>query len=365
MTFTTDYQKIINLLEAYDPSRYTASRNYIDGTVSRLSPYISRGVISTRDVMKSLVIKGVDLRRIEKFIQELAWRDYWQRVWQVKDVNLDIKHPQPHFLHTDIPNAITDTNTGIEALDKGINELNNIGYIHNHMRMYLAMLICNIGKSHWMTPARWMYYDLLDADWASNALSWQWVAGANSNKLYIANQENINKYTHSDQTKTYLDTSYEELMGINVPKELKEISTLSLTTSLPKTGLVTINPDQPVLIYNFYNLDPKWHQGLDANRILLLEPSVFEKYPVSDRSIQFTLDLADNIPNIQIFTGEFNDLKRMLKPNQEIRFKEHPLNQYEGIEEPRDWMTSVSGYFPSFFSFWKKAKRELFGKANV
>mgnify|MGYP000380021557 CR=1 FL=1 len=34
-----------------------------------------------------------------------------------------------------------------------------------------------------------------------------------------------------------------------------------------------------------------------------------------------------------------------------IYYKEHPLNKnYKGIELPRDWMFTVQGYFPSFFS---------------
>ncbi|WP_344785850.1 hypothetical protein [Postechiella marina] len=34
-------------------------------------------------------------------------------------------------------------------------------------------------------------------------------------------------------------------------------------------------------------------------------------------------------------------------------------NHYKGTETPRDWMFNVKGYYPSFFSFWKKCKKEL------
>ena len=43
----------------------------------------------------------------------------------------------------------------------------------------------------------------------------------------------------------------------------------------------------------------------------------------------------------------------------EIIYKEHPLNNYQGTEEPRDWMFGVTGYYPSFFGFWKKCQKEL------
>jgi deoxyribodipyrimidine photo-lyase len=67
----------------------------------------------------------------------------------------------------------------------------------------------------------------------------------------------------------------------------------------------------------------------------------------------------ENILNIQIYIGEFNDL--MADFNLEnIHYKEHPLNNhYKGVEEPREWMFDVKGYHSSFFSFWKKCKKQL------
>ena len=53
--------------------------NYIDGGVSRLSPYISRGVISTKTIYKEILNAGNDINQIQKFLQELCWRDYWQK----------------------------------------------------------------------------------------------------------------------------------------------------------------------------------------------------------------------------------------------------------------------------------------------
>ena len=109
-------------------------------------------------------------------------------------INQDIKHEQKPISNHSISKAIIDANTGIYAIDNGIQEFYKTGYLHNHLRMYIAAIACNMGKSHWKAPAQWMYYHLLDADWASNALSWQWVAGSNANKKYVANQDNINKF---------------------------------------------------------------------------------------------------------------------------------------------------------------------------
>ena len=42
-----------------------------------------------------------------------------------------------------------------------------------------------------------------------------------------------------------------------------------------------------------------------------------------------------------------------------IFFKEHPLNEYKGIEDSRDWMFDSHENVKSFFSYWKKCKKEL------
>ncbi|WP_044209511.1 FAD-binding domain-containing protein [Flammeovirga sp. OC4] len=358
--FPTTFDAIKNIVDQYSPENYARSRNYIDGEVSYLSPYISRGVISTKYVVSRLIKNGFSLRKNEKFIQELAWRDYWQQIWIEKDIDEDLKHQQPQVEHYGIPSAIFHENTSIEVIDEHLTELRKQGYLHNHMRMYIAMFTCNIGKSHWKVPAQWMYYHLLDHDWASNALSWQWVAGANSNKKYFANQSNINKYTHTFQKGTFLDKSYEELEQMETPSILQDHLQPEFITPLPDSTSITIDTSIPSFIYNSYNLDPLWNHEVEGNRILLLEPSHFEKYPVSDHVLQFILDLSENIDNIQVFVGEFDELEKQLEGSS-IYYKEHPtVRHYKGIEEERDWISNVKGYYPSFFKFWKYVKKEIF-----
>ncbi len=359
--FPTELAAIMHRIATIDPVTYGTNRNYIDGDVSYLSPYISRGVISTKFVFEQLLKRNFHPASIMKFIQELAWRDYWQQVWIAKkeDINKDIKHPQHPIVTRGISAVIPAAKTGIQVIDAAIVQFYKTGYVHNHIRMYLASIACNIGQNHWKHPAKWMYYHLLDADWASNALSWQWVAGANSNKKYYANQENINNFCYSNQTHTFLDVSYDDFETLGIPEILKESEVLDLKTSLPSQQPIEIEPKLPTYIYNFYNLDPLWHQETKANRILLLEPSHFKVHPVSQKSIDFILALSKNIENMQVFVGEFKELVAMY-PLNTISYKEHPLNlHYQGIEEERDWLFSVKGYYPSFFSFWKKCKKEL------
>jgi len=360
--FPTSYAEILQRIRNINPVKYGSTRNYVNGSVTYLSPYISRGIISTKFILSEVLNKGYNPNQIEKFIQELAWRDYWQQVWIAKGnaINLDLKNEQKPISNTAIPKAIIDANTGIKAIDNAILEFYKTGYLHNHLRMYIASISCNIGQSQWKIPAKWMYYHLLDADWASNALSWQWVSGANANKKYVANQENINKYCFTEQKNTFLDVPYEAFPTMEIPEVLKETSELNLSTLLPVKQKITINPSLPNCIYNFYNLDPLWKSDLSINRILLLEPSHFTKYPVCKNTIDFILNFAkENINSIQIYIGEFNDLVTDYQLTN-IYYKEHPLNShYLGIQESRDWMFTVEGYYPSFFSFWKKCKKQL------
>ena len=72
------YSKLIQKLNGLDPIKYASNRNFINGDVSRLSPYISRGIISTKTIFNSLLDSEYDFNQIQKFLQELAWRDYLQ-----------------------------------------------------------------------------------------------------------------------------------------------------------------------------------------------------------------------------------------------------------------------------------------------
>ncbi len=357
---TTKYNDIIKQLEQIEPVQYSKTRNFTNGAVTELSPYISRGVINGKMVLNHLIKKGYTYYSCEKFIQQLLWREYFQRVWQKhgEGINADLKQVQSDVNNHGIPISIVSAKTSIQSVDDAIDELKLSGMMHNHLRMYTAFLTCNLGKSHWLHPAQWMYYHLLDGDWGSNALSWQWIAGSFSNKKYIANQENINYYTKTSQSNTFLDLSYEDLQKLETPSALNENEKIDLNTQLPVVENLNLNTELPTLIYNYYNLSPTWREDMNANRILLLEPDLFNQYPVSKKCISFILELAQNIHGIQIFVGSFIDLKNKLG-NQPIYFQEHPLNRhYQGIEDLRPWIIpEIKDVQGSFFSFWKKNEK--------
>ncbi len=391
ISFPTDSISIEERIQSFDPITYGKTRNYIDGGISYLSPYISRGFLSTKRIYQHILTLNVKPYQVMKFIQELAWRDYFQLVWRElkEDLEHDIKHCQLDVRHDSIPIAVLQESlaTGIHGIDKELRDFYENGYLHNHVRMYLASIICNVGKTHWKCPSEWMYYYLLDADFASNTCSWQWVAGTFSSKKYIANQENINRYLKIEEFNTYLDSSYEDIAKFKeIPKELEKhvfwdkewafntvkdwfydkrksfAGDLQNNVFFDSYEELKLSPNKPLLIYDFYNIDPNWHSNKSANRVYLLRPSFFKKYPSSPKTLNFIYELSKNIPDLLFFWGEWTDISAFNRySDQKIYWKEHPTNIYfDGVEEPREWMfPEVKGYYPSFFSYWKKCEKYL------
>ncbi len=353
-----------------DPVHYARTRNHILGSVTKLSPYISRGVIATRNVMGLLQEKGWTWKECESLLKELAWRDYFQRVQQhhPRLHILAIKQEQTGVVSGGIPSAVMNGETGIDGIDNGIRELMETGYMHNHQRMYTAMLCCNIGQYHWKACADWLYYHLIDGDVASNYCSWQWTAGAFSSKRYIANQENINHYTDTHQLGTFLDADYDALREMPIPNLLQEKqdwqpfhwSSKALKEAMngrfPEAK--TKEDNLPVVLYNSYQLlQDEWiHEP--HHKVLLLEPSFFQKFPISPSVMCWILDQAALIEGLMYFVGEWDEWSQMTT-GKEIFFVEHPLfAHYQGTQLSRSWMfPEVDGYYPSFFGFWKQVEK--------
>lgn len=219
----------INALNKIDPINYGNTRNFSDGKITKLSPYIHHGIIDLNEVRNFALTKCNEPEQIKKFVQELAWRDFWQRVadknpewiWQ------DIEQYKTGFLAQDysdeLPEDIAIGKTGIACIDHFIHDLLTTGYVHNHARMYLASYVVHFRRVKWQAGAKWFLTHLLDGDEASNNFSWQWVASTFSNKPYIFNLENVHKYfgklvDTTSENNQILNASYEELTSVLFPK---------------------------------------------------------------------------------------------------------------------------------------------------
>jgi len=214
--FEPTVQAALARLAEVQPDAYARTRNALDGAVTGLSPYITHGLLSLRDVYSAVQARQ-PLDAKHKFVFELGWRAYWRHVW------MHVGDGLHHSLHTgllpddayhmEMPADVLQARTGIPAIDQAVRELYATGYLHNHARMWLASYLVHLRKVHWHGGAQWMLGHLLDGDVASNHLSWQWVAGTGSSKPYLFNADNVAKYApaHWHSPGTVIDVSYEEL----------------------------------------------------------------------------------------------------------------------------------------------------------
>ncbi|MFN4845549.1 MAG: FAD-binding domain-containing protein, partial [Dolichospermum sp.] len=188
-------------LRKIDPVAYAKTRNFLDGNVTKLSAYIRHGVLSLGEIREYVLKRVKNPNDANKLIQELAWRDYWQRLY-VKLENGIWQNQEEYktgYLPADytakLPEDITTGTTGLVCIDSFSQELRTTGYLHNHIRMWLAAYIIHWRRVEWQAGAKWFLQHLLDGDPASNNMSWQWVASTFSHKPYFFNRENLERYT--------------------------------------------------------------------------------------------------------------------------------------------------------------------------
>ena len=156
------------------------------------------------------------------------WRIYWKgwlegrpKVWYdyKEKINEYITNLSKKNFYKDYIKA-TNGQTGIECFDKWVNELKEFGYLHNHTRMWFASIWIFTLNLPWELGANFFYKNLLDADPASNTLSWRWVAGLHTEgKFYLARQDNIEKFSefsfnNKSQLKEKISTPSSNLLNI-------------------------------------------------------------------------------------------------------------------------------------------------------
>jgi deoxyribodipyrimidine photo-lyase len=361
MNFPTQYLEIIERIKNINANKYTQSRNHLEGAVTYLSPYLTRGVITLPQI-RDIVLQKFSKNDAAKLIQELAWREYFQKLYREKgnEIFNDLRFEQPNVqTRGEIPESIINADTGITIIDESIKGLYQIGYMHNHARMWNAALVTNIALCHWWEPSRWMYYHLLDGDLASNSLSWQWVCATFSSKQYVAHQELMNACSPLPQSQlgTFMDMPRENLLDMNIPPELSETIVPDLPLFLPQGDSINLN-EKDLVIFHPWNLDLNYHADEDVQKVLVIEPSHFEKFPVSEKVMNFIIDIAkENIPNIKIFVGEFSDVVHDF--DGQVYYQYHKnVEHFTGTKEMQDELfPEVQGYYKNFFSFWKECQK--------
>ncbi len=185
---------------------YAAGRNTDNGPgahshVSMLSPYVRYRLITEREVVRAVLARH-SLQSSEKYVQEVLWRTYWKgwlemrpSVWSRFVAERD--HASAKFPNARALQSAENGMTGIDGFDDWARELVQTGYLHNHARMWFASIWIFTLRLPWALGADFFLRHLLDADAASNTLSWRWVAGLQTaGKTYLASADNIARYTN-------------------------------------------------------------------------------------------------------------------------------------------------------------------------
>ncbi len=225
---------------------YTENRNADLGpdqrsNVSMLSPYLRHRLITEREVVATILAQH-RLAVAEKYVQEVLWRTYWKGWLEMRPVVwhrfvAERDAVRASFRGAKLLESAVGGTTGISGFDDWARELVETGYLHNHARMWFASIWIFTLQLPWTLGADFFLRHLLDADPASNTLSWRWVAGLQTvGKTYLATAENIARYTQGRFAPKGLAVTAQPLVESPIP------------SAFPLQERVGHNPTTPALL---------------------------------------------------------------------------------------------------------------------
>ena len=166
--------------------RYAQDRNdpIIDGT-SRLSAYLASGIISPkRCILEALKINNFQLdsgeKGVVKWIDEIIWREFYKNImfsfprvgknqpFQEYTNNIRWRYEDKEF------QAWKDGKTGFPIIDSAMKQLQTEGWMHNRLRMVVAMFFTKNMLHDWRLGEAFFMENLIDGDFSSNNGGWQW-----------------------------------------------------------------------------------------------------------------------------------------------------------------------------------------------
>lgn len=166
---------------------YSRERDYpaLEAT-SRLSPALSAGTLSPRQCYRlatecsrgeAAVAEGA-----QAWISELAWRDFYRQIMACypRLARGEPFRAEGNFLHWSQDEehfrAWCGGRTGFPLVDAAMRQLNETGWMHNRLRMLVAMFLTKHLFIHWGRGERYFMSKLIDGDFAANNGGWLWSA---------------------------------------------------------------------------------------------------------------------------------------------------------------------------------------------
>lgn len=185
------HDRLAHFIE-YDVSEYHNNRDFPDlDKTSHLSTYLAIGILSTRQCLQALIIQTQQdpslfyslLSEGERcWLNELVWREFYRHILVAFP---NVGKGKPFKISTDqLPwkadqkayEAWCQGQTGVPIVDAAMRQLNTTGWMHNRLRMVVAMFLTKHLMIDWRLGEAYFYSRLGDADFASNNGGWQWSA---------------------------------------------------------------------------------------------------------------------------------------------------------------------------------------------
>lgn len=161
---------------------YGQGRDRMDqAATSRLSADLKFGTVSVRTIHSDVQQLPPSVDK-EKFLTELIWREFaYSTLWDRPELLREPFRAQfagfPWGFHEAHWQAWVNGQTGYPVVDAAARQLLQEGYVHNRARMIAASFLTKHLMIHYQYgEAHYMKY-LVDGDWASNNMGWQWSAG--------------------------------------------------------------------------------------------------------------------------------------------------------------------------------------------
>ena len=175
-------------------THYKRDRDFpaIAGT-STLSPYLAAGLVSAAQCWQQALRLnhgelGTGLEGITTWMNELLWREFYQHLLHGYP-SLSMHQPmRPETNAVQWRDAPTDfeawcqAKTGVPIVDAAMRQLVQTGWMHNRLRMVVAMYLTKNLLIDWRLGERFFMQHLIDGELAANNGGWQWSAstGADS-----------------------------------------------------------------------------------------------------------------------------------------------------------------------------------------
>tara|TARA_A100001011_G_scaffold96114_1_gene101110 strand:+ start:820 stop:2226 length:1407 start_codon:yes stop_codon:yes gene_type:complete len=175
--------KKLNNFKIKDIFKYDQTRDYpeIEGT-SKLSPHLSFGEISAREIFYqySLIIKkNIGTR---KFINEIGWREFaYHLIYHFPQMlKKNLRKNFDNFPWSSNKKHLKkwkEGKTGYPIVDAAMRQMYEIGWMHNRLRMVSGSFLVKHLRINWIEGEKYFKDTLLDFDTANNVSGWQWIAG--------------------------------------------------------------------------------------------------------------------------------------------------------------------------------------------